>query len=176
MINTYLIPSKRVSTRKKIKETQQQDLALKQPIFEVLDLRVTAQTLSPTKPFQLISRLIWYIRFPLNNVLFSNFGADGALTNGIQLKYNEIELLDEPIQDLSDLPHYAYDFDLIQDATAVTKLNMAFSRWSFVKLGGNEFNGLVVGRDKKFEVIVNDDLSGSANTEIHCVVEGWGYM
>jgi hypothetical protein len=138
------------------------------PLIEVVDIRKTAQTLEIQKPFIFIERLIIYIKFASNTILFTTFGKEAALTNGIQLSYNDMDLLDEEWKDNSDFLLYAYDVRTDTDATG-TKINILTSRFTFTKFTPN---GIYMEGSNKLEIKIGDDLS-SSNTEVKLVFEGW---
>lgn len=156
-------------TRKMLKK----ELQIRHLQWEVLDLRVIAKTVEPLKIFECIRVGIMHITFPINNVLFSNFGADPPLTKGIQFVYDKIPILDEPLINLFSLGHYDLPLQHLQDATATTKLNMVTTKFKFFE---DMPDGLYMGdSSRRFEVLVQDDLSSSANTEIHLILKGWKF-
>lgn len=144
------------------------------PVIETLDLRVTAQEIETTKYFTYLSRIIFIIEWASNSTFFSQFGGDAALTNGLQLSYRDRLLLDptHTLKSINEFSHYMYDVRVDVDDTAVTKLRHMTGRLSFFKFTYDDL-GLFISPDHKFRIIVQDDLSGSANTEILAILQGW---
>lgn len=141
------------------------------PVIESLDLKVTAQDVQITLPFRWITRIIFSIHWAAATLLFSTFGVDAALTIGLQILYDEQPLLPSPIKTNNGFSDYSYDTRIDSDATAV-KLRHLVSRLSFFKFTKG-VKGLFIDSEKRFSIKVQDDLSGSSNSVIKCMVEGW---
>lgn len=141
------------------------------PVLEEVDLMVTAQVIPLKKRFDWISRIIWTIVFPSATVLFTSFGVDAALTNGIQIKYINNLILPHGIKSNGEFSETSYDTRIDTDATGV-KINYLVSRLSFTRFTKDR-NGLRIDAWRNLFLVVQDDLSGSSNTHIIATVEGW---
>lgn len=138
------------------------------PQLDNLNLRVDVGIVKPEKNFTIISRGIWFVEWANANILNSQFGGDTALTIGIQIVYNNKPLLPVTIKHNHDFSRYAYDTRVDSDDTA-PQINSLVSRFSFFKFVKG---GLKMGGKNNFEVLVQDDLSSSDNSEICLMLEG----
>jgi hypothetical protein len=156
-----------VSRRKRARVTQF-------PVMEELNLKVSEQDVPLTQDFLFVKRIVFNIQWPAATVLFSTFGVDAALTNGIQLKYANRLILPHGIKFNSEFGEFCYDTRIDTDATApkINTLTARLSIWKFTKNG----EGLRLDPDRKFFIVVQDDLSSSANTHITANVQGWRYV
>ncbi len=102
---------------------------------------------------------------------FSKFGADVALTNGINIKYKDAPMFSEPIMDLADWIAVSQDYIIDSDGAGMT-VHHFVSRLSFWKFSPN-MKYLPLDDPSDIVVAVNDDLSGSANSKIHFTFEGF---
>ena len=143
------------------------------PVIEEIDLKVTTREIPLTKSFKFVSRIIFHIEFATNTLEFTKFGIDTALTNGIQIKYLNELILPHGIHNNGEFSAIAYDTRIDTDATG-TKINFLNSRFSFTRFTRDEL-GLKIDSRRQFFLVVQDDLSGSANTTIECYVEGWRF-
>lgn len=141
------------------------------PVMEEVDLMVIAQEIPLKKRFDFVSRIIWYVQWPSNQVLFTTFGVDTALTNGIQVKYINDLILPHPIRTNGEFSETAYDVRIDTDATG-TKINQLTARLSFTKFTKDEV-GLKIDAWRNLFLVVQDNLSGSSNSKIIATVEGW---
>ena len=99
---------------------------------------------------------------------YGEFGADGAaLTNGISIRMNGEELIN--IRCGHCLSKYTGKVTVLKDATE--KSHSMSTNISFL----DEVGGGVNLRDLRntLEVVIQDDLSGSANTACDVVFHGW---
>ena len=142
------------------------------PVIDVLDLRVNIGEVRPNKTFRYLRRMMFSIIFPANSVLFSKFGADAALTNGIKMIYKGEAVAPIGLKDMFSFSRLAYDMRIDTDETAVTKLNMMTARFSMWKVTRDEM-GFYMGAGTDFHFKVQDNLSGSANTSIVVILQGW---
>lgn len=142
--------------------------------MEELDLMVSEQDVPLTQDFLYIKRIMFNVQWANATVLFSTFGVDAALTKGIQLKYMDKIILPHGIKNNAEFNEFAYDVRIDSDATAV-KLNTLVARLSFWKYTENS-KGLRIDPDRKFFVVVQDDLSGSSNIHIAANVQGWRFI
>ena len=144
------------------------------PVIEEIDLDVVPQTLYLTKDFLFVSRVIWNIQWADPNPSWSEFGIDGALTNGLQIEYRGEFILPHGITTNGEFGETSYDVRLNQDFTAV-KTNTLQSRLSFTRFTGDRL-GLKIDTNKRFGIVVQDDLSGTGNTHVAANIEGWKYI
>ena len=144
------------------------------PVMEELNLMVTPKNVPLTKDFLYVKRIIFNIEWPSATVLFSTFGVDAALTNGLQVKYANHLILPHGITKNSEFSEFSYDVRIDTDATApkINTLTARLSLWKFTKNG----EGLRIDPDRELFVVVQDDLSGSSNTHIAANVQGWRYI
>lgn len=145
------------------------------PVMEEIDLKVTVQEIPLTKDFLFVKRVIFNIQWAAVKELFSTFGVDAALTNGIQIKYAGHLLFPHGIRNNAEFGEYMYDLLVVTDETPVTALNSLVARFSFDRITKNG-EGLRINPDRKFYLVVQDDLSGSANTHLVANVQGWRYI
>lgn len=143
------------------------------PVVDELDLKVIAKDVPLKKSFDFISRIIWFVQFPTATILFTEFGVDAALTNGIQIKYLNQLILPHGIRNNAEFSKYSYDTRIDSDATA-PKINYLSSRFSFTRFTRNML-GIKVDSRRQFFISVQDDLSGSSNTTISAMIEGWRF-
>ncbi len=141
------------------------------PVVEEIDLKVTAGEISLKKDINCISRILFTIVFPTNTLLYTTFGVDAALTNGINIRYLKELLFDHGIRTNGEFMEFAYDINILTDATAV-KINYLTARLSFFKFTKDDL-GLKIDSRRKFFLVVGDNLSGSSNTRIIANVQGW---
>lgn len=147
------------------------ELFVKMPVIEHLSLDVDGSAgaieVVPQKNYKRISRIIFHLEWLAAQIIFTNFMAGSALTNGLNLLYEGRELLNVPIKTITGFSEYAYDTRVTQDGSG-TKVNQLVSRLSFTKFTNDQ--GLVIDSRRTFKFTVSDNLSGTA---IHVVVEGW---
>ncbi len=136
-----------------------------------LDCKVTAQEVPLDHGFIGISRAMFYIRWVTNAAQFAKFGDDAALTNGINFKYKGSTMFSDNIKDMSDIIGLAHDYIIDSDGAGTTVYHFS-SRLTFEKFSPNN-EALPIDAVTDFVVDINDDLSGSANTEIHVTIEGY---
>lgn len=141
------------------------------PVLEEVDLKVIVSVIPLKNRFDYISRIIWAVVFASNTVLYTSFGADPALTKGVQIKYIDNFLLPHGIKSNGEFSETSYDTRIDTDATG-TKINYLTSRLSFTKFTKDGV-GLKIDAWRNLFLVVQDDLSGSANTHIIATVEGW---
>lgn len=144
----------------------------KRPIFECIDVRVTAQDVQLKQPFVKIGRMIATYEWDATTVDFGEFAGGAALTNGIQLIQKDQEVLCFPIKTLFDHSLLSYDSRIEPDTKGVVKQIHFASRLSFHKFMGNE-EGIDV---TEFPLItrVQDDLSARGNS-LSWMFEGWAW-
>ena len=143
------------------------------PVIEGIDLKVNISEIEVSKHFDFITRVIWHVQWQNPNPTWILFGGDAALTNGIQIKYIDDFVLDHGIIDNAHFGAVAYDTRLDQDLGG-TKTNVLQSRLSFFRFTKDN-RGLHLTNDKRFAIVVQDDLSSSGNDVIEVHVEGWRY-
>lgn len=144
------------------------------PIIEEINLKVGISDIPITQNFRFISRVVFNIEWTATAYDWTLFGTDAALTNGIQIKYRDKEILPHGIRKNSDFGAVAYDTTIDQD-NAATKNIVLQSRLSFFKFT-HKAQGLRIDNDKRFSIIVQDNLSGSANNQIEAFVQGWKFL
>ena len=145
------------------------------PVMEEIDLIKTVSKIRIRDDFLFVKRIIYNIQWPANQVLFSTFGVDAALTNGLQLEYNDHLLLPHGIKTNAEFGETMYDVRIDTDATGVTKLNSLTARlsiWKFTKNG----EGLRIDPDRQLFLVVQDDLSGTSKTHNTANVQGWRWI
>ncbi len=144
------------------------------PVMEEVNLMVTTQEILVSYDFLFVKRIIFNIQWPAATVLFSTFGVDAALTNGIQIKYADKLILPHGIRSNAEFGEFSYDVRIDTDATApkINTLTSRLSIWKFTKNG----EGLRIDPDRPLFVVVQDDLSGSSNTHIAANIQGWRYI
>jgi len=151
------------------------------PIVEVLDLKIDGSAsggvfVNTTKEFLVISRVIWNLEFKDQSVDFTGFGSGNALTNGINVYYNDVSLLDNAnISKNDDFGHGSYDISIHSDDQGANKDNILLSRWSFSKfVESSTIAGLIRTSEKRLAFHIQDDLlSSSAFIELTVTIEGY---
>lgn len=147
------------------------------PVIEHIDLTVdgssTVLEFSPKKDFKVIARMLWHLEYATATVVYTNFGAvAGGLTNGIQIKYAEEELLDAPIKQHQGFFEYAYDAQIVSDGSG-TPNNVLTSRFSFFKFN-RPMGGLFIDAKRTFKIQVRDDIDTTTlGGTLHAVLQGW---
>lgn len=146
-----------------------------EPIVEVLNLAQNGTLATPyivnlTKDFLLIQRIIWHLHFSTNTIDFDKFGDETALTNGVNLIYNEISLLDNVnLTANSDFAHESYDLTIFSDGKN-PKGNMLTSRLTFTKF---TTNGLYINNERALQFYIQDDLSSMTSvSNFNVTVQG----
>lgn len=141
------------------------------PVLDVLDLKVAAQTIKPEQTFTFLSRCIFQISWAAATKVFTQFGADAALTNGINLTYIKHEILPDTLKDMNSFSLYAYDTRVDTDTGAAPShiMSSRFSFWKFT----HDSRGLRLSPYREFGIVLKDDLSSSNNAIIKVVLEGW---
>ena len=140
----------------------------RRPDKKEINCRVTAQTFEIRAPFHYVDRVVIHLEFATNAIEVLKFGVDAALTNGISLRYNGQEIMN--VKSSSDLMHYSYDWRVHTDDRN-PKVRSLVSRYSFDKFTDDQ--SLRVRDFEKLELVIQDDLSASLNTEIFFTFEGW---
>lgn len=162
-----------LSNRRRIKKLELTNILNCFPVIEEIELNVAAKVIEVEKHFDYISRVVWNIEWVEVAYNWTNFGVDAALTGGIQIKYANRHILPHGIRKNSDFGALAYDTKLIID-NAAAKNVLLQSRFSFTKFT-KDMKGLHITNDKRFAIVVQDDLSGTSNSVIEVYVEGWKY-
>lgn len=143
------------------------------PVIEEIEFDVAAQEIEITKDFRYISRLIFKLRWASTAPNWALFGGDAALTNGLQIRYRGELILPHGIKNNTDFAGLSYDTQLEID-NAATKNCILYSRLSFTRFT-NRRRGLRVDNNKRFAIVVQDDLSGTGNDVSEVYIEGWKY-
>ena len=141
------------------------------PVMEEVNLKVIVSEIKLKKRFDFITRIIWFVQWPSATVLFSTFGVDAALTNGIQVKYLDQLILPHGIKTNAEFSETSYDVRIDSDATA-PKINNLTARMSFFKFT-RKAEGIKIDAWRNLSFLVQDNLSGSSNTHIIATVQGW---
>lgn len=139
-------------------------------LCDVIDCRVTAQEIPIDPVLESVTRVMFFITWVTNSAVFAKFGDDAALTNGINIKYKGVNIFDEPIKNLADIMMYAFDGGTTSDGAGTTVFTFR-SRLTFRKFTKTG-NGLDITSASDLVVDINDNLSGSSNTEIKLIFEG----
>ena len=127
------------------------------------------------RPFHIVNRVIWNLRWVDNADQFfvaEFMDAGAALTNGIGIRYNDIDML-SPTLLISNgsFGKFAYDTNLLLDDKAAPLTNYVLqSRFSFNKFIDGGIN--VSGKNTLY-FYSDDDLS-SIGISIGVTLEGWG--
>ncbi len=141
----------------------------KRPIIELVDLRVTAQTIKLIQPFTRVERIIVLHNFDGDTVDYDEFANDTILTNGIQLLVDNRPLLPEPIKAMRDYMRYAFDTDFASDTKGVAKESNFTARFTFRRFIWPEGINAV---ERDIEVVIQDDLSARGNI-LTWSFQGW---
>lgn len=141
----------------------------KRPIIELVNLRVTAQTIKLAQPFTRIERMIVLHNFDGDTVDYDEFANDTILTNGLQLLVDKRPLLQEPIKAMRDYMRYAFDTDFVSDTKGVAKESNFTARFTFRRFIWPEGINAV---ERDIEVVIQDDLSARGNI-LTWAFEGW---
>lgn len=141
------------------------------PVMDNLDLIVNISSVKPKVEFRYIARAIFGVGWAAAKVDHDLFGIDAILTKGLNIKYRGSLIFPSGIKSLNEFGDIAYDFKILSDSQA-TPNHHAIARLSFFKFTRNGL-GLYVGKDSEFSIEVQDDLSGSSNTEVHVMLQGW---
>lgn len=141
----------------------------KRPIIELVDLRVTAQTIRLKQPFARIERMIVLHNFDGDTVDYDEFANDTILTNGLQLLVDNRILLPEPIKAMRDYMRYAFDTDVSSDTKGVAKESNFTARFTFRRFMWPDGINAV---ERNIEVVIQDDLSARGNI-LTWAFEGW---
>lgn len=144
----------------------------KKPIFECLNIRVTAQDFRLNQPFVKVGRMIAFFEWAAITVDYHQFAGSAALTNGIQITVDDRPLFSDTFKALRDFMRYSYDTDFKIDSAGVTKHAYFASRLSFHKFMGNE-EGVDL-RDYDMVVNIQDDLL-AIGTDLALTFEGWAW-
>ena len=148
---------------------------IKFPLVETIDLRLNKPNETFSLPFHRITRIIWVLRWEDNASAFiaTNFmGEVTPLTNGINIKYNEIDIIHPSnLKSNTSFAKVAYDTQLIiDDKAAPNQAYVWVSRFSFFKFVPK---GLLVSGNNTFRIFSNDNLS-AVGLKITATLEGWG--
>lgn len=161
-------------TPRKDLEALREIISLKQhsskPLFEKLDLAVTAQDVLLTKPFVFVERMLPHIDFNIATPDWSLFGETAALTNGLQLIYDKTLQWPMALKANHDFGELGYNVQIIPTSTGGAVARHLIGRISFDKFSpfGYYLDGI-----HKLGIRIQDDLSSSANDAISVTFEGW---
>jgi len=146
----------------------QDNKTIYEPVVEVLDLAQNGTLATPyivnlTEDFLLVQRIIWHLHFATNTIDFDKFGDDTALTNGINLLYNGISLLNNVnITSNSHFAHESFDIQILSDDKN-PKNNMLSSRLTFTKF---VTDGLYINNKRSLQFYIQDDMTSGTLTSI----------
>lgn len=169
-------------TKRQIREKQNAFFESKRvvdrrPVIEVVDYRVTAQTIDVPNSFDGLMRITVEQEWDTagGKFLWTEFAAGAALSVGIQMIIDGKNLFPERIMDNHDWKKYAFDTDIVIDG-GVTQVAQLSARISLFKMLGNNHDGLVIDVVKdspvQMAVVVGDDLS-ARGTELKMFFQGW---
>lgn len=139
---------------------------------EILNLKVAVTTLEfSVAKFSQITELVFHLDFSAAQVDMDLFGEDAALTNGIQVLYAGNIDIGCPIKS-TDLMGQYFDIVLLPTGTTAGAVNRhIYGRWPFWRHTAER--GLIIDQQRKLEIKIQDDLSGSGNDEIEVTAHGW---
>ncbi len=138
-------------------------------MVEEVDLLTTAQTITLTKPWHQVERMVLSLEFTGNAVDLDLFGIDAALSPGIIMRYKGNEIYN--VATNHELTKFSYDVSPLQDDQAgAARVNVWVSRYSFNRFG----DGLELLNHNNWLEIIIPDLSSSSNDNLTMVFEGWG--
>ncbi len=141
------------------------------PIYtDRIDCKVTVQEIPMARLFSGITRVMFRIEWITVAAEFAKFGADNALTNGINIKYLGSAIFSDNIKSLADIMALSYDYNIDSDGAGMTVFHFT-SRLTFGKF--NDLRYLSISKVTDLVVDINDDLSGSGNAKIHLTFEGF---
>ena len=140
----------------------------KRPHIQQFDGLVVPTTYSVDLPFHYVDRVIIDFRYETASESFVLFGVDAALTDGIQIKYNNTILFD--MKSTADLGEFSYDIADLED-DAATKFHTIHSRYSFNKFAPEGLR--VLHASDVLQLIIQEDLSGGGNDSLTFTFEGW---
>ena len=156
-----------------------QTIEISIPVVEVLDLNVSGNLTNPNivsavYDYTIITRVIWDLVFTTNTLDIDNFADDSALTNGVNVLYQDISLLDNSnITTNHDFAHATYDVNILSDEKN-PKTRALSSRWSFDKFVGCECGGLLMDNDQTFSIYIQDDITALTTiSEYQITIEGY---
>lgn len=141
----------------------------KRPIIELVDARVTAQTIKLVQPFARIERMIVFHNFDGDTVDYDEFANDTILTNGLQIMVDNRPLFPEPIKAMRDYMRYAFDTDFVSDTKGVAKESNFTARLTFRRFIWPEGINPI---ERNIDVVVQDDLSARGNI-LTWAFQGW---
>ncbi|MHA2010529.1 MAG: hypothetical protein ACW980_24715 [Promethearchaeota archaeon] len=145
-----------------------------EPLVEILDLDVdgsTAVFVNISKGFDFVKRIIWNLDFATNAFETGKFADDTALTNGINIYYNDVSILDDDnITNNAKFSHTSYDIAIIT-SDKNPKERLLVSRWSFDKFTPE---GLKINSDRTLAFHIQDNISALASVDVFQVtIEGY---
>ncbi|MHA2220217.1 MAG: hypothetical protein ACXACY_30420, partial [Candidatus Hodarchaeales archaeon] len=149
-----------------------------EPIVEVLDLVINGSAsggvfVNISKNFEYVTEIIWSLDFDTNTLTMSDFAADSPLTNGINLYYNDVSLIDNAnITTNAIFGHNAYDLSIIPSENN-PKERLLNARWAFEKFSPTT-GGLLINDDRTLSVHIQDDLTTLTSiTLFQIIIDGY---
>ena len=119
--------------------------------------------IQPEDEVYMIARWMLYIQ-DSKGFDITSFGANGTLSNGLQIQMNGQDILEYNIKTNGDIAGLSYDMEVL---TFGNDDDVLVARWSFYKVGQN----VRLTSTDRLSVIVNDDLTSISNMYIQ--VQGY---
>jgi hypothetical protein len=149
-----------------------------EPVVEVLDLIIDGSGaggvfVNISKSFDFITQVIWSLDFDTNTLTMSNFADDTNLTNGINVYYNDVSLIDNiNITANAHFGHNAYDLSIIPSENN-PKERLLNARWGFDRFSPDT-GGLLINTQRTLSVHIQDDLTALTSiTLFQIIINGY---
>lgn len=131
------------------------------PVVEVADLDQNGSLTNPyiynlTHEFSYVEKINWVLVFADAQIDFTLFDGTAPLTNGINVLYNSISLVDNKnITNNHELAHFAFNMEVLSDEQS-PKDRVIIIQWlltSFIP------NGIQITPTKTIHIYIQDDLT-----------------
>lgn len=138
-----------------------------EPLTQTFDLNVEKGRLECHRYFTSIREVRIDIKFTDNQFVWGSFGKDAALTNGVYFEYSG--------QNVFGIVRTNDDFNYFDDVRITNDTSNPVVRHLTATIDVSKScpDGMVIDLKRRFFVIVDDDLSASANDSIKVTVKGY---
>ena len=169
---SFLLPSFNTNTNMVIAHSDSEVL-IYTPIVETLDLKVDGSStvfVNISYAFSYVARIIWQFEFFDLLINWEGFDSGSALSNGINVFYNDISVIGQVIKTNAGFSRSSYDVSLQRDDRN-PNANILSSRYSFDKFIPG---GLQITDTKTLSFQIMDDLlTRSAIIQFQVTAEGY---
>lgn len=138
-----------------------------EPLVQTFDLKTSAQRLECHRYFTCIREMRMDIKFTDHLFDWELFGKDAALTNGVSFEYSGQNFLGT-VRSNDDLNF----FDSVRITNDTSNPVVRHLTANF-DIGSSCPDGLAIDLSRRFFVVLDDDLSGSANDSIKVTIKGY---